>query len=139
VHRYRFRSLFLIAAAVAALAACNGGQAAPTVPLNQQFVLAPGDAAVVRDASLVVAFLRVSGDSRCPGDAICVQGGDAVVHLRAISGTSSNYELHTGDSARSSVVHAGYRITLAGLQPYPFSSLPPIQPGDYRASLVVSR
>jgi hypothetical protein len=136
-HPLRWRGL--IAATVVGLAACGGGQAAPSVPLNEQFVLAPGEAAVVQNASLVVTFLRVSGDSRCPGDAICIQGGDAVVHMRAIAGTSGDYQLHTGDSARASVVHAGYRISLVGLQPYPFSSLPPIQPGDYRASLIVSR
>ncbi len=126
-------ALFLI------LAACGSGPTAPSVPLNEQFTLAPGASASVDDGALVVQFLRVSGDSRCPGDAICIQGGDAIVHVRAVSTTIGEYELHTGDTARASVTHAGFRIALTGLQPYPFSSLPPIQPGDYRAALVVSR
>lgn len=112
---------------------------APDVPLNQQFTLAPGETAAVEDTSLRVQFLRVTGDSRCPADALCIQGGDALVHVRAQDGgAASEYELHTGDSSQSAVTHAGYRIELSGLQPYPFSS-GPIQPGDYRATLTVSR
>lgn len=118
---------------------CSDNPVAPSVPLNEPFTLAPGTSASVSGASLVVQFLRVSGDSRCPGDAICIHAGDAIVHVRALSTAIGEYELHTGDLARSSVTHAGVRIALTGLQPYPFSSLPPIQPSDYRATFVVSR
>ena len=86
-----------------------------------------------------IRFLRVSGDSRCPADAFCIQGGDALVHIRAESpGDASDYELHTGDSTRAVAVHAGFRIELSRLEPYPFSSRT-IAPGDYRATLNVSR
>jgi hypothetical protein len=85
-----------------------------------------------------VTFLRVSGDSRCPADAFCIQGGDAVVHVRATDGGSAAYELHTGDQARGVVTHRGFRIALAELQPYPFSSRT-IEPNDYRATLTVTR
>jgi hypothetical protein len=110
----------------------------PSVPLNQQFALAPGEAARIQDTSLRVQFLRVSGDSRCPADAVCIQGGDALVHIRAIDGRSSEYELHTGDESRAAVTHAGFRIELINLQPYPFSSRT-IQPDEYRATLRLSR
>ena len=111
----------------------------PTVSENQRFTLAPNEVATVRDFDLSVQFVNVTGDSRCPADAVCIHGGDALVHIRVLDGgTSSPYELHTGDSSRASVTHKQARIALVELQPYPFSSRT-ISPGDYRATLTVSR
>ena len=110
----------------------------PTVPLNGRFTLAPGEWAYIEDTSFRLEFLRVSGDSRCPGDAVCIHGGDAVVHVRVTGGESAEYELHTGDLSRAAARHAGFRIELVDLQPYPFSSRT-IQPEEYRATLLVSR
>ena len=87
---------------------------------------------------MVIEFTGVTGDSRCPADAVCIQGGDAVVHIRVTGGATSAYELHTGDESRSGVVHGLYRIALVQLQPYPFSSQP-VAPYDSRATLIVSR
>jgi len=110
----------------------------PTVSLNQEFTLAPGEAARVADSSVRIQFLRVSGDSRCPADALCIQGGDALVHIRATDTGASEYELRTGDESRATVTHAGLRIQLVNLQPYPFSSRT-IEAHDYRATLRVTR
>lgn len=112
---------------------------APTVPLNERFTLAPGERAAVTGAGFVVEFQGVTNDSRCPGDAICITGGDAIVQVRVTDSGEARYELHTGDSFRASAVHRDARIELVSLEPYPFSSLPPIQPGDYRATLTVTR
>jgi hypothetical protein len=121
------------------MAACGKAHpTAPTVPLNQQFTLTPGTSATVEGTALRVEFLRVSGDSRCPADAVCIQGGDAVVHVRVAETATRDYELHTGDSRQSAVTHAGFKIELQQLQPYPFSSRT-IEPGEYRASFSVSR
>ncbi|MGH9255486.1 MAG: hypothetical protein ACRD3C_13075 [Vicinamibacterales bacterium] len=100
-------------------------------------MLAPGEMAIIGGAAVRVQFVGVSGDSRCPADVFCIQGGDAVVHVRVFdSGRSTAYELHTGDSRRAAVVHRDLRIELVELQPYPFSSRT-INPSDYRATLVV--
>lgn len=106
----------------------------PAVPLSQRFPLGPGDSAPIAGTSLRVQFLRVSGDSRCPADALCIQGGDAIVHVRATESTTTDYELHTGGPPHAATTLSGFRIELAELQPYPFSSRT-IQPGDYRATL----
>jgi len=111
----------------------------PTVGLNQRFTLAPGETATIEDVDLRVQFQEVTGDSRCPADAVCIQGGDAIVHIRVFDGgTTSSYELHTGDSSRATVTHKQARIGLVELQPYPFSSRT-IAPTDYRATLTVTR
>ena len=111
---------------------------APSFPLNQQFTLAPGEAAAIEETSIRIQFVSVSGDSRCPADVVCIQGGDALVHVRVGNGTMSEYDLHTGDQSRAAIVHSGFRIELMQLQPYPFSSRT-IGPEEYRATLRVSR
>jgi hypothetical protein len=120
------------------LSACDDrGPSGPTVPLNQQFVLAPGEAAAIEDSSLRVRFDGVTGDSRCPADALCVLGGDAVVRITVQSGGGSRgYDLHTGDMRP--VSHNDATIALVQLAPYPFSATP-IQPNDYRATFLVTR
>jgi hypothetical protein len=117
--------------------ACDESPTGPTVPLNREFELAPGSAAQIDDASLSVRFNGVSGDSRCPADALCIQGGDAIVRITATgNGGSRDYELHTGDMAP--VRHEDVTIALVQLMPYPFSSRT-IAPEDYRATLRVTR
>ena len=116
---------------------CSGSPTGPTVPLNSEFVLAPGGAALIEGASMTIKFNGVTGDSRCPADAICVQGGDAIVRLTVTStGGSRDHELHTGDMRP--VTHEDVTISLVQLTPYPFSSSP-IRPGDYRATLKATR
>jgi hypothetical protein len=135
----RARSLIVVLNCLLCAAGCGEKSAlGPTVPLNRQFALAPGESAAVEGTSLRLQFVRVSADSRCPADAVCIHQGDAVVHLRAADGRLANYELHTSDRSRSAVVHAGFRVELERLEPYPFSRRP-IQPADYRALLIVTR
>jgi hypothetical protein len=129
----RYLSVLLLLA----VAGCDESPTGPTVPINREFELAPGQAAVVEDVSVSVRFNNVTGDSRCPADAVCILGGDAIVHVTAVSRQASrDYELHTGNMRP--VTHDGVTIALVQLQPYPFSSRT-IQPGDYRATLKVTR
>jgi hypothetical protein len=115
------------------------GSTGPTVPVNQQFTLAPGEAASIEQTGVRVQFIRVMADSRCPADAVCISAGDASVHLRVFEATrSSDYDLHTANSQQSSVDHRGVRIVLVQLQPYPFSQRT-IQPSDYRVTLEARR
>ena len=121
-----------------ALVACDESPTAPTVGLNQEFVLAPGEMSKVADTGLHIRFSGVQGDSRCPADAFCILGGDALVRIEVLSfgGGRREYDLHTG-SLRP-VVHEGFTIALVKLEPYPFSSRT-IQPNEYRATLRVTR
>ncbi|MGE0815821.1 MAG: hypothetical protein AB7O28_13805 [Vicinamibacterales bacterium] len=126
------------AALVAAICmGCVNSPTGPSAELGREFTLAPGDTAQVEEAGLRVRFDRVEGDSRCPADAVCIQGGDAVVHVTVQTDDRTRaYELHTGPM--TPIVHEGYTVTLVQLAPYPFSSRT-IAPGDYRATLTVSR
>jgi len=111
----------------------------PSVSFNQQVTLAPGQTASVDGTDVRLQFVAVSGDSRCPADALCITGGDALVQVRASGGnTATDYQLHTGNSALASATFGAVRFSLVQLQPYPFSSRT-IAPGEYRATLEVTR
>lgn len=110
----------------------------PSVSVNQEFTLAPGDDTTILGTSLRLQFVGVSGDSRCPADALCIQAGDALVHIVVRGNTSGEYDLHTADPARAVVRHDGVRIVLVSLQPYPFNGRG-IQPEDYRATFAASQ
>jgi hypothetical protein len=128
----------LLLCLLAATACDEASPTGPTVTLDQRFTLAPGETASIDESAMRLRFERVSGDSRCPADAVCIQGGDAIVHVQASGvGDSRTLELHTGDSSRASATYGGVTVALQELQPYPFSSRT-IAPGDYRATLLVS-
>jgi hypothetical protein len=116
---------------------CAGSPTRPTTSLNTEFTLAPADVMRIDGTSLTVRFNEVSGDSRCPADAVCIQGGSADVRISAQSDSSArSYELHTGDM--HPVQHEGLTISLVQLAPYPFSSRV-IPPEEYRATFKVTR
>ena len=111
------RPLLVVLCLLAVTACDEQNPVGPTVEVNERFTLAPGEVATVRDVDVNVQFVDVTGDSRCPADALCIQGGDALVHIRVLDrGAISAYELHTGDSSRATVTHNQVRISLVELR-----------------------
>jgi hypothetical protein len=111
----------------------------PGGPVDLRLVLAPGETADVAAAGIRIGFQGVFGDSRCPTDAFCIQGGDAIVRIDVVPSAgraSTTYDLHTGDM--KPVRHGDLTIALENLSPYPFSSRT-IPPQEYRATLHVTR
>jgi predicted small lipoprotein YifL len=121
-----------------ALTACSRRGPLTPSPIDRQVILAPGQTEAISEAGIRLRFEGVSGDSRCPADAFCVQGGDALVHVEVLpsDGGQQAYVLHTGDMRP--VMHGDLTIALVQLSPYPFSSRT-IEPADYRATLRVTR
>lgn len=118
---------------------CAGPSEPVVAPIGRAFELAPGQEAVVE--GLTVTFQRVSGDSRCPIDVVCVWEGDAAVALllRAAPGAAEPRELHTsGQMGERETSYSGYTVRLETLQPATRAS-EPIRAYDYRATLVVAR
>jgi hypothetical protein len=116
---------------------CNDHVTGPTSPLNTEFTLAPGDTMTMEGEPLSLSFNRVTGDNRCPADAVCILGGSADVSVRIVSDRSTReYVLRTGDM--QPVQHDGFTIGLVQVQPYPFSARP-IEPDEYRATFKVTR
>ena len=131
--------ILLLASCLLAATACNEKQpVGPSTPLNQQFTLPRGETISINDTSVRLQFVEVTGDSRCPANAVCVQAGDATVVVRVLdAGAAADYALHTADSVRAAATHRQLRIELVQLAPYPFSGRP-IAQEDYRATLKVT-
>ena len=129
----------LIAMLCAAASSCSSDTpAAPDTPFDVMVVLAPGETQTVTGSTLRVRFDAVLNDSRCPGDALCILGGDAIVQITILpdGSTAAIYELHTGDMQPAH--YNNVTITLVQLVPYPFVSNP-IDPRAYRAKLRLTR
>ena len=128
------RAAFMFVAVVVS-ASCSSSPAAPSDPVN--LTLAPGD---TRSASgLTVRFIRLVSDSRCPGDALCIQAGDAEVAIETtVFGLRQTAELALVAPAKRSTTHGSYTVTFETLEPYPFVSRGPIAPGDYRATFLIT-
>ncbi len=127
------RSFHVLVIAVL-FAACSSSPTAPGEP--HSVTLAPGESASILD--LNVTFIRVTSDSRCPGDATCITAGDASVAIATTwLGSQREAELWLNNPASQSATHGRYRITFDALAPYPFASRG-ILPADYRATFHVS-
>jgi hypothetical protein len=132
----------VLIALICLLAATGCDEKSPTGPsvgFDQQVTLSPGDVSAVESTDVRLQFVAVTGDSRCPADAICIQGGDALARVRAYrGGDSAMFDLHTGDSSRAWATYGSVRFALVQLQPYPFSGRT-IAQDDYRVTLEISR
>ena len=124
---------------VLSLSACGSELSPePTGPVDTAVILAPGIAADVEAAGVLLRFVAVTGDSRCPADAICIHAGDAIVRIdvRSDAGQPASYDLHT--AGPRAVMYDDLRIELVALTPYPFTARP-IDRRDYRATLRITR
>lgn len=131
---------FLLGCCLLIATACDEkSPTGPTIPLDEPFTLAPGGTALLPPGGVQILFVGVTGDSRCPADALCIQLGDAAVRLRVFdAGATRDYELHTEGSRPTSFTYQDLHVELTQLQPYPFSNRV-IQSSDYRATIIVRR
>jgi len=106
------------------------------VTFGPSFELRAGTSATL-SGGLKVTFDRVTSDSRCPMDVVCVWAGDATISLRLSqsAGGQVERELHTIPSG-SEASYLAYLVKLVALTPYPRSDRP-IRPDDYVATLTV--
>ena len=126
----------IILVSLIAMWSCASATLAPTAPFTKEVTVAQGKTASVVEG-VSVRFVAVSGDSRCPADAVCIQGGDALVKLRVTSGSDArDVELHTGNS--QPVTSGDLTLELVQLTPYPFSGRT-IEQSEYHATIKVSR
>jgi hypothetical protein len=122
----------------------NGGPTTPrNVAIGESFELAPAQMALVGDTGLTLTFDRVADDSRCAVDVQCIWEGDALVVVTAAQPgrEAARLDLHTTASGGGGPREARYGeflVTLSALAPQPHSRAP-IEAGDYRATLRVTR
>jgi hypothetical protein len=113
-------------------------------PLNEAFVLAGGQDAVITGEKLRLHFDEVLEDSRCPAQVECVWTGQAriAVVVQATGSTPTTLAFNTnpapGQNAQTAQV-GDYEIKLLSLDPYPQTPQDAIPLEQYRATLEVRK
>lgn len=95
---------------------------------------------VVTLQGLKITFEGVSEDSRCPTGVQCVWAGDAAATftLEKSPAAALQCTLHTSGRFQRQTDYDTFVVKLEDIKPYPKQS-GAIAPGDYRATLVVTR
>ncbi|TJY55173.1 hypothetical protein E4T66_21110 [Sinimarinibacterium sp. CAU 1509] len=126
-----------LALGMSGLTACSNDPADAPV-LDQEFKLAYGKQAQLKDAALTLDFVSVDEDSRCPSGGECVWAGQARITLNAeelgAEPAALAFTLHGTETA----VYREYTVQLLQLDPYPSVQHHPDN-DEYRATLVVTR
>lgn len=132
------RALALSCFFLATLAACGttDSQAAQPVEPGAEVTLAPGASASFSAAGIVVQFVGVTKDSRCPRDTTCMWAGDVTVLLTIRNPRHSpiRQEVLEGEH----VIAGDYLITVVRVQPEPVASAK-IPQESYRATLQLQK
>lgn len=112
------------------------GSAAPRGASDSPLSLHVGEKAQVQGGELVLTFVGVTEDSRCPKGEQCIHAGRARLSFEAAprGGSPVAFEL---DTSRESETEVGrYRVSLLSLEPVPVAGRS-IDPADYVAKLSV--
>ena len=131
--------VIVLVALLPAGAACRLGDAEAS--LGQQFSLAIGKGAQITGENLKISFKEVVEDSRCARDVTCIWEG-RVVSLLEITRDGVVTEITltqpglTDQPAAES--YQGYTFTF-NVEPYPEEAEKPIESGEYRLLLTLSK
>ena len=123
------RVLFLLMAVVGV--ACDSNPTAASLPAT--LTIAPGESATAD--SVRVTFVKVTSDTRCPINALCIQAGDAGAQFRiTVRGNEATSDLALVDPAKRSTTVGGVTVEFDSLQPHPVSG-ETTDPKTYRATV----
>lgn len=111
-----------------------------TVPVGNDFVLAPGASAAADGSALTVGFTGIVSESRCPTNALiqCIWGGSARVGLRVRDVSGTRDLLLETLAAKDTATVGAYLIRLVEVNPMPVTT-DPIPAASYRITLRVTR
>ncbi|MDY6948446.1 MAG: hypothetical protein SXG53_22325 [Pseudomonadota bacterium] len=123
---------------VAVLASCGSGDSSPpqSIDLGAEVTLAPGAAAAFKPAGIVVQFVSVVTDSRCPREVTCMWAGEVKVLLSIQDSQQPPRRQEILEGGH--VVSGDYRVTVVRVQPEPASS-GKIPRESYRATLQLQK
>lgn len=118
-------TVILIVLALSVFTGCSGTQTDFQSPLGQEFSLAIGQTVKITGEELVIEFVDVAEDSRCPRDVTCIQAGRAVCALRFTSGGEVTEQdiIEPGlTQSHNPAVFDKYAVGFT-LNPYPVSAI----------------
>jgi hypothetical protein len=106
--------------------------------LGKEFTLPAGKTAVISGENFSIKFEKVTGDSRCPSDVVCIWAGEAKCDtVFTYKGNDYPVTLTAGGGNPDNYAFENYKVYF-DLQPYPVSTQQ-IAPGDYRLILTVTK
>lgn len=136
---------FLLSCVFTILAACDESPTEPTVSLPATVQLQVGQSTFFSSDDLVVRFIDVPQDSRCPDSPVidCAWEGEAVVRVQLttrgrILGAPLLSTHPNNGSSPNAVRLEGYLLRVIQLDPYPVDS-GSIPQAEYRLMLRVER
>ena len=131
----RSSHLFLLLA----LACARSTPPTTVVGLDQDVVLTPGNVVAIANSDVRLSFDRVSADSRCPTDVVCVWAGNATAHIRVTNNGEVPREFAINSTtAPRDAAFDGFQLKFVSLSPVPVSTVR-IDPKDYRLTVRLER
>jgi hypothetical protein len=116
-------------------------QEAKNVPkLDKEFTLAYGKSVKVQDARIIVKFVAVTEDSRCPENVLCVRAGNAKISLGIRKLTRKAFttiELNLPQASKDATFKK-FTIKLISLKPFPKAGQK-TDPASYIATLLITK
>lgn len=139
---WKWISVLVLPLALFILVACDGSPTDPAISLPAIVQLQVGESVFVSSGNLLVRFLEVDQDSRCPTVVVCFWEGEAVVKVElSASGRilgSPLLSTHPNNgSSPNSVRLDEYLLQVLELDPYPATG--PLPQSEYRLTLRIER
>jgi hypothetical protein len=128
----------LLAILVVPLLASACSSADVKASLGKEFTLPAGKTAAISGENLSIKFDKVTGDSRCPSDVLCIQAGDAKCDtVFKYKGNDYPAVLTVGAAFPDNYTFENFKVYFS-LEPYPVSTQQ-IAPSDYRLIMTVTK
>ena len=134
----RWIGILLIVAGIVILFFSLSGSSSTANP-GEEFILRIGQSVVIKGEDLKITFSEVSGDNRCPADAICIQAGEVTCRMEIGEDgqkNSTEFSYPGLTDSYSQLTYQGHTYNFK-VQPYPYSDKP-IAGSEYRLFLIVN-
>ena len=121
------------------LTGCSKNQVAVKVSPGEDFTIGVGQSARITGEDMIVKFVEVIGDSRCPQNVNCVWEGVASSHV-TITHKDVSYQIvlnQPGHTEYAEETFIDYTFTYS-LNPYPREG-EEISPDEYRLTLTITK
>lgn len=132
----RIRALICFLAVALTSCGATNPETVHSADQGAEVTLAPGAATAFKPAGIVIQFVGVTVDSRCPRDTTCMWAGEVkvLVSVRNSRQSPTRHEILEGEHADGS----NYSIAVVRVQPLPVASAK-IPADQYRATLKLQK
>ncbi|HSB46450.1 MAG TPA: hypothetical protein VLD37_00430 [Candidatus Bilamarchaeum sp.] len=121
------RNILFVAGLLLLLGCASAPKYDREAALGESFNLSPGESAHIATDGIVVRFINVTEDSRCPSDVVCIWAGQVKAEVEfSAAGEVSRFNLTStaGKIAESEFdfINRTYVLSMLKVEPYPKST-----------------